>query len=190
MRIVGGQFKGRSIAVPKTKETRPTMDRTREAVFNILLNAPWAKKEDGTSILNQSSVLDIFAGSGAYGLEALSHGANQVTFFESGSRACDAIEQNIFKFDIKEEARINRGDVLKSGFSVSPSADIAFFDPPYGQDLIVETIFLLTEKGWLSKDTLLVIETEAKYSDPMPENLSILSERIYGKSKIIIGRLT
>lgn len=189
MRVVGGQYRGRSIIAPQTRETRPTMDRTREAIFNILLNSPWAKKEDGTSFLQGAVVIDVFAGSGAYGLEALSHRAQHVTFFEQGPRASDAIEQNVFKFDVVNKTKIMQGNVLTVPVSKYAVADIAFFDPPYGEGLILKTIDVLGQKGWLNQKTLLVIETEDKNPDELPSGFQTLFERSYGRSKVIIGRL-
>lgn len=189
MRIVGGQFRGRSIIVPKSNETRPTMDRTREAIFNILENAPWAKNVDGTSILRGATVLDVFAGSGAYGVEALSRGAEYVTFFEYSAEAIKAIADNVVKLDVKEKTKTMRGNVLTVPATQYPLPDIGFFDPPYGKDLIAQSIKALKKKGWLSPETLLVIETESKKPDALPDGFEILSERSYGKSKVIIGRL-
>ncbi len=187
MRIIGGQFRGRSIAVPNTQATRPTMDRTREAVFNMLLNAPWAKGEDGTPLMRGARVLDVFAGSGAYGLEALSHKAAHVTFFDNNRQASQVIESNIAKFQVEPQIKMIFGDVLKIP-SGNNTADIAFFDPPYGQGMLDKTITMMRKKEWLSDQTLLVIETESKTAEIVPK-MAVLSERIYGKSKIVIGRL-
>lgn len=190
MRIVGGQFRGRSIIVPKSDETRPTMDRTREAVFNSLENAPWAKGEDGTSILRGATVLDVFAGSGAYGIEALSRGAEYVTFFEHSAEAIKAIDDNVIKLDVKEKTKTMRGNVLTVPAARYQLPHVAFFDPPYGKDLITQSIKALKKRGWLSSKTLLVIETESKKSDELPNSFEILSERTYGRSKVVIGRLS
>ncbi len=190
MRIVSGKFRGRKIFVPNTHATRPTMDRTREAVFNMLLNAPWAQQSDGRSILNGAVVLDVFAGSGAYGLEALSHRAKCVTFLDHGKEAIQAIKRNIETFNVQEMTRILRQSPLKiSNRREGNVADIAFFDPPYGEDLIIPSVEALHVKNWINEKTYLVFETESKKSETLPANLEIFSQRVYGKSKISIGYL-
>jgi 16S rRNA (guanine966-N2)-methyltransferase len=185
MRIVAGEFRGRKIAVPDTKETRPTMDKTRQAVFNILRSAAWAMKSDGTPILYDAHVMDVFAGSGAMGLEALSQGAQKTTFVESGRLAAESIRENIKALKLEPRAALVNKDALK----LPPSAvvfDLVFLDPPYGEILLPQVLETLREKNYISAETLLVLEMP-KRQDP-PEDLNLLDTRQYGVSKIVFAK--
>src|SRR5262249_51334975 len=128
MRIVGGRFKGRTIAAPEGRETRPTSDRTREAMFNVLAHADWAPGMEGRR------VLDLFAGSGALGLEALSRGAAFALFVETDAAARGVIRDNIEALGLFGVTRIHRRDATDLG--VKPAGlgelfDLVFLDPPY-----------------------------------------------------------
>lgn len=181
MRIVSGKWRGHNLFVPNIPDTRPTMDRTRMAIFNILRSNDWADLED-------AHVLDVFAGSGAMGFEALSQGAKSAVFFEQHADAVKSIERNAEKLKAtKTEAIMYRGDVMKAGQNRGAVATIAFFDPPYKKDLLLPAMQALQAKGWITTDTLLVLEMQ-KYETP-PENVTVHDERVYGTSKVMFANL-
>jgi 16S rRNA (guanine966-N2)-methyltransferase len=186
MRIVSGEFRGRKIIVPDTPDTRPTMDKTRQAIFNILRSAAWALKPDGSPILHGAHVLDVFAGSGAMGLEALSQGADKAIFVESGKLAIDAIKKNIETFKIAPRTKMIAADVLKLPAYNGKAFDLAFLDPPYFDGMLAGALNALRDKNYISAETLLVLEMQKK--EDAPEGVSILDTRQYGVSKVIFAR--
>ncbi len=140
MRIVSGDHRGRTITTPDGRNTRPTSDQTRESIFNILDHAPWSPPLDG------GIVMDIFAGSGALGLEALSRGAEFCVFVERHPKALAAIRRNFDHFGLGEEARIHRFDATKlklaPGNRPKPFTHV-FMDPPYGKKTLVSSLTTL-----------------------------------------------
>lgn len=185
MRIVAGLWKGRKILVPDTPDTRPTMDRTREAVFNILRSASWAMSKNGSPLLAHATILDVFAGSGAMGLEALSQGATEVVFIESNKIATDVIRKNTEKLQAK--TTIIQSDIERIPENKGKIATIAFLDPPYDQGLVSVALLRLLEKNWINADTLLVIETR-KNEELM--DIAILDTRLYGMAKMTFAHLS
>ena len=158
MRIVGGSFKGRGIATPAGRTTRPTSDRAREAVFNILAHADWAPSLEG------ARVLDVFAGSGALGFEALSRGAAFCLFVETDDAARGAIRDNIEAFGLFGATRVHRRDATQLGprpGSQAESFNLVFLDPPYGKGLGEQALDALRAGNWLSEDALIVFERGA-----------------------------
>src|SRR5215813_3342294 len=132
MRIVGGTFKGRAIAAPEGRATRPTSDRARESIFNVLAHADWSPGVEGRR------VLDLFAGSGALGFEALSRGAAFALFVDTDAAARGAIRENIETLGLFGETRIHRRDATDLGLKpagVGAPFDLVFLDPPYGKGL-------------------------------------------------------
>jgi len=186
MRIVAGKWRGHNIFVPDIEETRPTMDRTRQAVFNILRSADFALDENHTPLLQDAFVLDIFAGSGAMGFEALSQGAATCTFFEQHPEAGRTIEKNRDKLRAGDTIKLVKGDVLRVSLNFNDPARIAFFDPPYQQGLLEQSLVTMREKNWISKDTLLVLELHKR--EDLEINLKLHDSRIYGTSKIIFAQ--
>lgn len=193
MRIVSGEWRGSTIYVPDTPDTRPTMDRTRQAVFNILRSASWALDASDTPILHEALVLDVFAGSGAMGFEAVSQGANSAVLFEQGSLALQAIEKNRIKLrGAADKTRVVKGDILKAPKNTQDVADIAFFDPPYHDDVLQRSISVLHRSGWISAKTLLVLEMhkDTEFTPPDGIEMQFHDARIYGTSKILFMRIT
>lgn len=190
MRIVAGEWRGASLIVPDTTETRPTMDRTRQAVFNILRSAQWALDEDGVPLLRDSLVLDVCAGSGAMAFEALSQGAAKAALFEQQALAIQSIEKNIIKLrGAGDKARLIKGDVLRAPKNNDVPSRVAFFDPPYKQGLIGPAIETLLAQGWIAAGTLMVLEMEKNeaFSAPQGITLQMHDARIYGTSKIVFA---
>lgn len=158
MRIVAGQFKGRPIQAPKTDATRPTSDRTRESLFNILAHAEWAPP------LDNARVLDLFAGSGALGLEALSRGAQFCLFVDTAHAARGAIRNNVEALGLFGATRIHRRSAASLGekpAGLGARFDLAFLDPPYRKSLVGPCLDALRSEGWLAENALVIVETAA-----------------------------
>src|SRR6185312_2262664 len=130
MRIVAGAWRGRALIAPPGLETRPTADRVRQALFDILMHAPWC----GRAVIEEARVLDVFAGTGAMGLEALSRGAASAVFVERSRAALAALRANIEACRVDDRCTILSVDALT--IPARERADIVFLDPPYGQDLV------------------------------------------------------
>lgn len=180
MRIVGGQLKGRTLVTPDGAGTRPTSDRARESLFNVLAHAAWAREIAG------ARVLDLFAGSGALGLEALSRGAAFALFVETGAAARGAIRENIEALALFGVTRLHRRDATDLGRKPAGLAepfDLVFLDPPYHTDLGVRALRKLDDGGWITPDALLVYECAA---DETPDlaGFDILDERTWGAAKV------
>lgn len=180
MRIVAGQFKGRPIQAPKTQATRPTSDRARETLFNILAHADWAPTLDG------ARVIDLFAGSGALGFETLSRGASFCLFVETAAAARGAIQQNAETLGLFGSMRLHRRSATALGSKsagIGEAFDIAFLDPPYHQGFVVPCLTELRTQGWLAKNALVIVETAADESFDLT-GCDLVSDRIIGAAKI------
>jgi 16S rRNA (guanine966-N2)-methyltransferase len=180
MRIVAGAWRGRTLIAPHGTATRPTADRVRQALFDMLLHAPWA----GCETVQGARVLDVFAGTGAFGLEALSRGAAHATFIEHDRAALAALRANIAACRAQNRCSVLPIDVL----AVPPgdAADLVFLDPPYRQDLLPRALDRLRAAGRLGPDTLLIAETAR--DAPLPEAVPLLAERIHGAARISVWR--
>lgn len=162
LRIIAGQHRGRRLAVPTGQDVRPTSDRARESLFNILTNG--YRRNDGTALLSGALVLDGFAGSGALGLEALSRGASQVFFAEKDPAALACLRQNLAALatqDSTGQAKILAGAIERLPQADRP-ADLLLLDPPYGYDDVLGLLARLKQSGWLDQNSLLVLERDAK----------------------------
>ena len=180
MRIVAGQFKGRPIKAPKTEATRPTSDRARESLFNILAHADWAPDLDG------ARVIDLFAGSGALGLEAISRGAAFCLFVETAHAARGAIRENVDTLQLFGTTRIHRRSATDLGdlpAGLGAPFDIAFMDPPYRKGLVEPCLEALSTGGWLLPGALIVVETaEDEVLDV--DGWTILADRKIGAAQM------
>jgi 16S rRNA (guanine966-N2)-methyltransferase len=184
MRIVGGRLRGRPLVAPDGRDAvRPTAERTREAVFNILLH-----RFQGQGITFYGArVLDAFAGTGAMGLEALSRGAGPVTFLELDPAALRALQANVAAMAGDGEAAVLRGDACQPPPPPGRHT-LAFLDPPYDRALLRPALTALSAAGWLAAGALCVCEH--RFSDDLapPEGFEVLDERRYGKAKVTILR--
>lgn len=177
MRIVAGEFRGRALVAPPGEGTRPTSDRARQAVFNILEHAPWS---DG---LNGRRVIDLFAGSGALSLEALSRGAAYALLVETDEAARGAIRQNIETLHLFGRTRVHRRDATDLGQKPASDGapfDLAFLDPPYAKGLGEKALAGLASGGWLAEGALVVFERGADEPELEAPGYEVLDSRRYG----------
>lgn len=188
MRIVGGKFKGRRLQAPEGQTTRPTSIRTRESVFNILDHQDW-----GRAALRGQRVLDVFAGSGALGVEALSRGAAHATFMDKDAGALKALAQTVKTFGLKAsgaeaEVQVIRGDSLMPPKAPAPCR-LVFMDAPYGQGLNEAAYHKLASQGWFEAETVFVTETAKKEKWEPPVVASVLDKRAYGVAEVTFWRV-
>ncbi len=180
MRIVGGEFKGTRIEAPKGQGTRPTSDRVRESLFNIL-----AHSFDGFSI-EGARVLDLFAGTGALGLEAISRGAAFALFVDHDPDARGAQRDNVEALGLTGRTRLFRRDASKLGMAGNMGQfDLVFLDPPYGKGLAEKALIGAKDGGWLQERALIVIEEQTDAELVLPAGFEKLDERIYGSTKLV-----
>ncbi len=185
MRIIGGNFKGKKILIPKDKKTRPLRDLVKESIFNLILHS----KKFNCSIDN-SNVLDLFSGTGSFGLECISRDSNMVTFFENYSEALYVLKKNIKSLNVDNKCKIIEEDCFeffKAKKSFKEKFDIIFIDPPYKEMRINFLIYSILEKKILKNNGILIIHRHKKDNVAISHKLKILDQRTYGISKIIIG---
>jgi 16S rRNA (guanine966-N2)-methyltransferase len=185
MRIVGGRLKGRALVAPEGKATRPTSDRARESLFNVLAHAPWSRGVAG------ARVMDLFAGSGALGFEAMSRGAAFALFVETDAVARGAIRENVEALGLFGVTRLHRRDATDLGRKPAGLADpfdLVFLDPPYHTDLGVRALRRLGPGGWITPDALLVYEC-ATDETPDLAGFAIEDARDWGAAKVFFLRL-
>jgi 16S rRNA (guanine966-N2)-methyltransferase len=183
MRIVGGRFRGRTIAGPKSQAVRPTADRLREALFNILIHAY------GDPIAG-ARVLDLFAGTGALGIEALSRGAAFALFVDDGVEARALLRGNAEALGLGGASKIFRRDATRLGpaHPIEPFS-LAFLDPPYGRGLAERALASAREGGWLAPGALVVVEEAADAGFQPPQGFEELERRDYDDTTVIIAKV-
>ena len=178
MRIVAGTWRGRALVAPRGDATRPTSDRVRQALFDMLLHAPWGGRE----LMEGAEVLDAFAGTGALGLEALSRGAGRAWFMERDRAALAALRVNIAA--LAAEARVIAGDATRPPRGTP--CRLVFLDPPYGRELGPAAVAALAAAGWLAPGAVLVLETGR--DEVLPELGERLAERAHGAARVTVWR--
>lgn len=188
MRIVAGQHRGRSLIAPHGAATRPTADRTRQALFNVLEHAAFAPP------LRGARLIDLFAGTGALGLEALSRGAQRCVFVENAPAACAAIEANLTALRLTDRGRLLRADATRlprapSAAGGADGASLAFLDPPYGAGLTRPALEGLKAGGWLDAGALAVVETGADEAAPAADGYEPIDDRRWGAARVWFLRL-
>lgn len=188
MRIVGGKFSGKNLISPKSDAVRPTSDRVRESLFNILAHGDFGQDRE---MFHQARVLDLFAGTGALGIEAISRGAASVLFVEDGVEARGLLRQNIENFGLTGNARLFRRDATSLGpcQKYGPFS-LVFIDPPYSKSLGEKALQSAIEGGWLSEDAICVWEESAAAEITMPDKTELLDTRKYGDTIIRIVQVT
>ena len=182
MRIVGGRLGGRPLKGPRSDAIRPTSDRLREALFNVLAHA-YGDPVPG------ARVLDLFAGTGALGLEALSRGATHATLVDDGAEARGLIRANVEALGLGGATRLFRRDATRLGpAGANAPVALAFLDPPYGRDLAPRALQGCAEGGWLLPDALVVVEEAAEAAFAWPAGYAELERRAYGETRLTFGR--
>src|SRR5204862_2984170 len=185
MRIVGGQFRGRPLAAPAHEGTRPTSDRAREAVFNILAHGVPGFELAG------ARVLDLFAGTGALGLEALSRGAAFCLFVEQEAEARALIRRNVAVLGLTGVTKIFRRDATDLGpAGRNGGFTLAFLDPPYGQGLAERALASAATGGWLMPGGIVVIEERKGTGIPLPAGFEVLDQRAWGDTQALFARFS
>jgi 16S rRNA (guanine966-N2)-methyltransferase len=182
MRIVGGRFRGRALAGPKSMAVRPTSDRLRETLFNVLAHAY-------SDPVTGARVLDLFAGTGALGLEALSRGAAYALFVDDSTEGRGLVRANIDTLGVAGVTKVFRRDATRLG-AAHPNApfSLVFCDPPYGRDLATPALASALEGGWLAPGALVLVEEEAGTEVVLPAGLAEEEIREYGDTQVVFAR--
>lgn len=187
MRVVSGRFRGRTLVAPQGANTRPTADRARQALFDVLAHAPWAVDLDG------ARVIDLFAGSGGLGIEALSRGGAFCLFVETDEAARGAIRDNVEALHLFGETRVHRRDATDLGLrpaSAGAPFDLAFLDPPYRKGLGECALASLVSGGWLAAGATVVFERAADEAAPVTPGFEPLDQRSWGAAAVYFLRFT
>jgi 16S rRNA (guanine966-N2)-methyltransferase len=184
MRVVGGRLKGRNLAAPSSQAIRPTADRLRESVFNILIHA----YDDP---IQGARVLDLFAGTGALGIEAVSRGALFTLFVDNGAEARALLRNNVEALGLGGVTKVYRRDASNLGpaYPVEP-LDLVCLDAPYGKGVAEQALASLRDGGWLKPDALLVVEESKAAAIAAPDGFSELERRAYDDTEFVFLRAT
>jgi 16S rRNA (guanine966-N2)-methyltransferase len=185
VRIIGGAHRGRQITAPRGRTTRPTADRARESVCNILTHGIDWTGFDG------AFVLDVFAGTGAYGLESLSRGAARLTAIDRDAAALAALRRNaaaLGEAGRLTELRLDATRLPPPPRTAAVPADLAFLDPPYDRGLAEPALSGLAGRGWLKPNALCVVEVAAGEPLPLPPGFTLEDERVYGAARVCFVR--
>lgn len=184
MRIIGGRFKGTRLAAPGAQgggkaHLRPTSDRVRESIFNLLAHGDYGPIEG-------ARVLDLFAGTGALGFEALSRGASWAVFIDDGPAARGLIRQNIETLDVIGQTKLWRRDATRLGPCRGAAFDLVFADPPYGADLGARAVASAVAGEWMAPGATVVLEMGATDPVPVAPELHLQDDRMYGETRLLI----
>ena len=182
MRIISGKFKGKKLLLPKNKKTRPLKDLVKLSIFNLLDHSNIVGKK-----LENSSVLDLFSGSGSFGLECLSRGSKSVYFFENYSEVVKILEKNLSSFANKDNFKVfkyNCFEFFNSKKKIDKKFDVVFLDPPYKEERINQLIEQILEKNILNNKSIIIIHRHKKDKIEITKKVKILDTRNYGNSKV------
>ncbi len=185
MRIIAGKFKGKKLFLPKDKNTRPLKDLVKESIFNLLEHSAQIKKK-----IENASILDLFSGSGSFGLECISRGSKEVYFFENYSIAIKILKKNVLSLSQINNYKIFEKDCFDyfdSKNILNKRFDIIFMDPPYKESKINRLIENIIEKKILNKKGIIIIHRHKKDKLKITEKIKILDIRNYGISKVYFG---
>ena len=187
MRIIGGKLRGKKILVPTDKSTRPLKDIVRESIFNIIEHS----KNEFVN-LNSAKVLDLFSGTGSFGIECISRGAEKVIFFENYINSIKVLKKNLDLLKLNKHSKI----IEKDTYNISQSQlnlkkfDLIFLDPPFKDNKINQLIEKIKKMKITSKDSLIIIHRNKKIAENISNNLIVSKEKHYGLSKIIFGKIS
>ena len=185
LRIVGGRHRGRRLATPAGRSLRPTSERVREALFNVLQHSDWGA--DGGDPLADAVILDAFCGTGALALEALSRGAEKAWLLDSDPAVLALARRNVAALGEEDRAVVVKADATRPP-PAHRAAGLGFLDPPYGLDLAGTTLTALRRRGWLSAGCLCVVELARREAFAAPGWCALLDERCYGETRLIFLR--
>jgi len=186
MRIIGGKLKGSILHMPKDKNTRPLKDLARESIFNLL-----AHSNKISLPIQKSNILDLYAGTGSFGLECISRYAEHVCFVENRKSAVEILKKNIEKFNAKNKIKVffnNTFDLIKKNNIFEKKFDLIFCDPPFDDKNIESLISLIFNKNLLNKNGVIILHRNKNTKDNFPVFFKKIEERSYGVSKIIFGK--
>ena len=186
MRVIGGSLKGKKLSIPLDKSTRPLRDMVRESIFNILNHSSKIPKD-----INNSKVLDLFSGTGSFGIECLSRGAKEVIFFENYSNSIKVLKNNIFNLKLESKTKVYESNAynLKESNLKNEMFDVIFLDPPFKDKEINNLINQIKILKIADIDTLIIIHRNKKSKDNISKFLNVLDEKNYGLSKILFSKL-
>jgi len=186
MRVIGGSLKGKKLVIPLDKSTRPLRDMVRESIFNILDHSSKVPKD-----INNSKVLDLFSGTGSFGIESLSRGAKEVIFFENYSNSIKVLKNNIFNLKLESKTKVYESNAynLKDSNLNNKIFDVIFLDPPFKDKEINILINQIKILKIADINTIIIIHRNKKSKDNIPKFLNVLDEKNYGLSKILFSKL-
>ena len=186
MRIISGSFKGKRILIPKDKLTRPLKDLTKESIFNIIKHSKLLNVE-----LENSNILDLFSGTGSFGLECLSRGSKSVTFLENYKDVLNILKKNIDNLKQNKHTKIIEKNIFSKNtlMMLNEKFDIIFMDPPYKEKKLFFLLNTITELELLNTDGIIIIHRHKKEEDDLPKEFNLILEKNYGISKIIFGNI-
>lgn len=184
LRIIAGKHRNRRLQMIQSDALRPTSSRTRESIFNILIHGEWSEQ---ASVLEGATVLDLYCGTGALGIEALSRGANHAIFIDMDPKHLAITRQNVVHVGELEHATFIRADSSHPPLART-LCDLVFLDPPYGKGLVAVTLQQLVAQKWLADNALVVVEISKHENMAIPPQFEELDKRIYGKTHIVILR--
>lgn len=183
MRITGGTLRGRILEAPQGRDIRPTSDKVRLAIFNML---------NSRGIIRDAVVLDAFCGTGALGIEALSWGASHAIFIDKNKTSLDLCRKNCNALGVKQQSHHLLKDATKIGVSVEeiPVAEVVFLDPPYRQDLLLPCLDNLISNGWVAQNAYIVLESEKEFdvSQLTSKGYEMVLSRDYGDTRIVLAQ--
>ena len=181
MRIISGKFKGKKIIQPLDKNTRPLKDLTKESIFNLIFHSKFFSMN-----FEKLNILDLFAGSGSFGLECLSRSCEHVTFVENYKPALVILKKNIYSLNIKDNFEIIQKDIFNAQTfnNINKKFDLIFIDPPYKEKKIKEIFNIIIDNKILKKNGLIIIHRDKKSIDKFSDKFITMDSRVYGVSKI------
>lgn len=183
MRIIAGKHRGAKLLEPADAAIRPTADRVRQALFDLLAHGALARARGG--LLQDAIVLDAFAGSGALGLEALSRGAAQAVLMDRDPAAIALAEANVKKLGEGAAATCLRADATRPPPAERP-AGLVFLDPPYGEDLVAPALAALRAAGWIAPQAVIAVELDRREDFAPPSGFALADDRVHGRTRIML----
>ena len=183
MKILSGKYKGKEIKSPTGRDIRPTLARIRESIFNILIHRFHL-------VFNELIILDLFAGSGSFGLESISRGSDHTIFVDNNISSIKCINDNLARLGVVDKFTLIESDVVEFGFNKNllGGVNLAFLDPPYSKNLIADSLLYISQNGYLNKDALVVIELARGKILDIVDGFSWEHEVSHGKTSVIFLR--